>query len=134
MCTGPVHWHQGAGLHGADRCCRHGLLTVQLSPGLVLEAGLWPTSVRPAAAPADPAWSSLRGHEAWWLGTAPSTQRAWPVVLEVGPGRTSRLSQLRHPPAAPELCSFRVGKGLAISGPVCYVQLRFPRMRHQSLS
>lgn len=53
------------------------------------------------------------------LGTAPSTMRAWPVVLEVGPrGQVCRaaeprqLSKSGHPPAAPVLCNFRIEKDL----------------------
>lgn len=120
VCSGSVRRHQGAGPNGADRLCRHSLL----SPFSSHPASFW----RQVCGPHPCGWllhqltlpgAACRDTRPGWLRTAPSTPRAWPVVLEVGPGRTSwraaeprQLSKLGHSPAAPELRNFRVRKGL----------------------
>lgn len=60
------------------------------------------------------------------LATAPSTMRAWPVVLEAGPrGQVCRAAEPRqlskpgHPPAASGLCDFRIERDLCNFSSCC---------------
>ena len=93
MCIGSIYWHERA---GAERSrwpqSGHRLLTIKLSPGLTLEAGLCPRSTQPAAAPADPAPSGPAGAEGLGAWERPLHHEGLPCCPWSAARRTRLLS------------------------------------------
>lgn len=93
----------------------HRLLTIKLSPGLTLETGLWPSSMRPAATPADPAPSGPAGAGGPGAWEQPLPPRRFGLSsLKWGQEDTS--AERPSPTSSPRRASCQLCLGCPISG------------------